>query len=206
MTLSLDKYRILGVEHAAIQKPGTGGPPPPMLEYDMHFINNVGFDVQQQDIAFEGDQQSVRKYFLNGVVVNVVCDTFDVAAISAAFNKQVVTAASLTAAGSTDTLPAGVAKRLYFGESAETTGVKCGFVAQIRCENITTQLMETLRFVAPVCALTVVRPPTLAYNSKAQLSVTFTAEKAVQDVRGVALAGVPADGCFWYMDALTGGG
>lgn len=192
MAVSADRYRILGAQHAAFQK-SSGGATPTVQEQDLHFINNVGFDVQQTDVAFEGDQQSVRKYFLNGITINVVCDTYDVAAISNAFNKQVITTG----------LPTGVAKRLYFGDDIEASGVKCGFVAQIRAENLTLQTMETLRFVAPMCSLTVVRPPVLAYNAKAQLNLQFTAEKTVNDIIGAPLPGAPADGCMWYLDALT---
>ena len=190
MPLSTDKYRILGVQHAAFQ---SSAAPPLIVENDLHFINNVGFDVQQTDVAFEGDQQSVRKFFLNGITINVVCDTYDVAAISAAFNKQTVTTG----------VPVGVAKRIYFGDDIEASGVKVGFLAQIRAENLTTQLMETLRFVAPICSLTVVRPPVLAYNAKAQLNLQFTAEKTTKDIGGAVLPGAPVDGCMWYLDALV---
>lgn len=194
MATSTARYRILGVEHAAILKPVVPATTPPSVaEHDLHFINNVGFDVQQQDIAFEGDQQSVRKYFLNGVTINVACDTFDVKAVSEAFNKQVVTTG----------LPTGIDGRLYFGDVAETSGVKVGIVAQIRAENLTTQLMETLRFVVPVGSLTVVRPPTLAYNAKAQLNLVISGEKTTTDIALQALPGVPTDGCFWYLDNIA---
>jgi hypothetical protein len=191
MALSTSRYRILGVQHAAFLSSPT---PPAIVENDLHFINNVGFDVQQTDVAFEGDQQSVRKFFLNGITINVVCDTYDVAAISAAFAKQEVVSG----------LPVNIAKRVYFGDDIEASGVKVGFVAQIRAENLTTQLMETLRFVAPMCSLTVVRPPVLAYNAKAQLNLQFTAEKTTTDIALVALPGAPTDGCMWYLDSITG--
>lgn len=171
-----------------------GGAATAVVEHDLHFINNVGFDVQQQDVAFEGDQQAVRKFFLNGVVINVACDTYDVAAISEAFDKDVVTAG----------LPSGIAGRVYFGDNTETAGVKCGLLAQIKAENLTTQLIETLRFVAPICVLSIVRPPVLAYNAKAQLQLTFTAEKTSVDIAGVGLPGVPTGGAFWYLDNSLG--
>lgn len=196
------KYRILGVEHAEIITRLTawvagGGTPVlgTMAHHDLHFINNVGFDVQQQDVAFEGDQQSVRKFFMNGIVVNVVCDTFDLKAISEAFDKDV----HVGTGGSTG-IPTGV-KRVYFGETDETAGVKVGLLAQIKAENLTLQTIETLQFVVPVASLTVVRPPVLAYNAKAVMNLTFTAEKTTTDIALNPLTGVPTDGTFWYLDA-----
>lgn len=179
---------------AAVTVIAAGAAGTAVVQHDLHFINNVGFDVQQQDVAFEGDQQAVRKFFLNGVVINVACDTYDVAAISEAFDKQVVTGG----------LPSGVAGRVYFGDNTETAGVKCGLLAQIKAENLTTQLIETLQFVAPICVLSIVRPPVLAYNAKAQLQLTFTAEKTSVDIAGVGLPGVPSGGAFWYLDNSLG--
>jgi hypothetical protein len=203
MATSTGRYRILGINHAAILLPGTPATPPnftPITEHDLHFINNVGYDIQQQDVAFEGDQQSVRKYFLNGMVINVVCDTVDIKAVSEAFNKQVVVGTGTTS--SDNNIPTGV-KRVYFGDSGETAGVKCGFLAQMLAEDLTTQDIVTLKFVAPITALTIVRPPTFAYNAKAQLSLTFTAEKTETDIAGNALADVPDDGAFWYLDEIS---
>lgn len=189
MATATGKFRILGVEHAAVLLDDAGT----VTEHDLHFINNVGFDIQQQDITFEGDQQAVRKYFFNGIVINVACDTYDVKAVSEAFNKQEITAG----------LPTGVTGRIYFGDEVETAGVKVGFLAQVKAENLTTQTIETLHFVAPMTALTIVRPPTLAYNAKAQLLLTFTAEKTSTDVAGDDLPSVPTNGCFWYLDRIA---
>lgn len=189
MATATGRFRILGVEHAAILMDDAGT----VTEHDLHFINNVGFDIQQQDITFEGDQQAVRKYFFNGIVINVACDTYDVKAVSEAFNKQEITAG----------LPAGVTGRVYFGDEVETAGIKVGFLAQVKAENLTLQTIETLHFVAPMTALTIVRPPTLAYNAKAQLLLTFTAEKTSTDVAGDALPSVPDNGCFWYLDRIA---
>jgi hypothetical protein len=189
MPASTAKFRILGIDHAAIQKDVAGT----LTEYDMHFINNVTFDVQQQDVAFEGDNQTVRKFFMNGITATAACDTYDLAAISNAFGKTEVTAG----------VPDGVDGRTYFGDSVETAGVKCGLVAQVYAENLTTQLIETLRFVLPICVLTVVRPPTLAFNSKGVLSMTFTAEKADADISGDPLPSVPSGGAFWYVDRIA---
>lgn len=161
-----------------------------VIQNDLHFINNVGFDVQQTDVAFEGDQQTVRKFFLNGIVVNVACDTYDLRAISGAFNKTENTVSVFSVTH----------KRTYFGETAETSGINVGFLAEVQAENINTGSVETLDFVVPVASLTVIRPPTLAFNAKAQLVLALTAQKVSQDISGIALAGCPPGGCYWYLD------
>jgi hypothetical protein len=165
-----------------------------IAEHDIHFINGVNFDTQTTDITYEGDNQSVRKTFLTGFVGTIVADTYDLAAISSAFNKQEVTTG----------LPAGVAARVYFGDSGEQAGARCGFIAQVKAENLTTGAIETLQFVCPVGSLTVVRPPALQYNTKGQLNMTFTAEKSSTDIAGTALPGVPAQGAFWFLDRMLG--
>lgn len=178
--------------YVAVATTTTGSLSGDVIQHDLHFINNVGFDVQQSDVAFEGDQQSVRKFFLNGIVINVACDTYDLRAVSTAFNK---TETSVTIGGV-------VHKRTYFGDTAETAGINVGFLAQVQAENLNTGIVETLQFVAPVTSLTVVRPPTLAYNAKAQLILALTAQKTDHDIGGIALPGCPTGGAFWFLDTL----
>lgn len=162
-------------------------------EHDIHFINNVSFDTQTTDINFEGDNQTVRKVFLNGFTATIVADTYDLSAISSAFAKEEITAG----------LPSGVDGRVYFGDSGESAGVKCGFLAQVKAENLSTNAIETLQFVCPVGSLTVVRPPNLQYNTKGTLNMTYTAEKTLNDIAGTALPSVPAEGCFWFLDRIA---
>ncbi len=186
------KFLIIGCEHAALQKK-VAGSPATIAEHDLMLINNVGFDVQQQDIAFEGDNTVRRKFFLNGIVVNVGTDAWDLKAVSEGFGKSEVTTG----------LPSGVAGRTYFGDSVETAGVKVGFVAAVVAENTVDGETETLRLVTPRDSLTIVRPPNFAYNTKAGLSLTLTAEKATTDIADIALPSVPSGGAFWYLDRMT---
>lgn len=188
MALSTARYRILGVEHAAIQKVVTAA----VVEYDIEMINNVGFDVQQQDITFEGDNVSIRKFFLNGIVINIGADVFDLAAISAAFGKQEITTG----------LPDGIDGRVYFGTTEETAGVRVGFMTEVQAENTVSGVTEVVRITMPRTVLTIVRPPNLAYNTKAPLAMTFTAEKTSKDLLDAALPGSPNGGCFWFLDRL----
>lgn len=184
-------FEIIGAEHAAIQKRVTGTPNT-IVEYDVSLVNNIGFDVQQQDIAFEGDNVSKRKFFLNGIVVNLAGDAWDLRAVSNAFGKSEITTG----------LPVGVAGRTYFGDSAETAGVKVGFVSEVYGENTVDGTTELLRLVTPRNTLTIIRPPNFAYNTKAGLSLTMTAEKTTTDIADIALPGVPTRGAFWYLDRL----
>lgn len=177
----------------AITTSTVGVGPTGIAEFDIHFINNVTFDTQTSDINFEGDNQTVRKVFLNGFTATIVADTYDLSAISSAFDKQEITAG----------LPAGVDGRVYFGDSGESAGVKCGFLAQVKAENLATNAIETLQFICPVGSLTVVRPPNLQYNTKGTLNMTFTAEKTTRDIAGTSLPSVPTDGCFWYLDRIA---
>lgn len=195
MALATARYRILGVEHAAIQKRVAGVSPNPdtVVEYDVQMINNIGFDVQQQDITFEGDNTAIRKFFLNGIVANIGADVFDLAAISSAFGKQEITTG----------LPTGVTGRVYFGTTEETAGVRVGFMSEVRAENTVNGATETVRITLPRTVLTIVRPPALAYNTKAPLAMTFTAEKTSQDLLGATLPSVPTGGCFWYLDRIV---
>jgi hypothetical protein len=162
-----------------------------IIEQDLHFINSVGFDTITNDIDFEGDNQVVRRVFLNGIQINVRTDTYDLAAISKAFNKIEVT-----------TIP-GVAGRTYMGDTDETAGARVGFVAQIRAENLVTGLNETLRLTCPVARLNVIAPPALAYNSKGVMELVFVAEKTNVQIDGSALPGVPTEGCYWMIDRIT---
>jgi hypothetical protein len=187
MAASTARLRFLGVEHAAFLKSTT---PPTIVEHDIHFINTVGFDTQTTDISFEGDNQSVRKTFLTGITINITADTYDLAAITGAFAKNVVTAA----------LPTGIEERVYFGDSVEAAGVRCGFLAQVLAENLTSNEIETVDFVAPMGTLTVARPPNLQYNTKGQLTMVFTAEKTGVDMGAVALPGLENGNIFWYLD------
>lgn len=184
-------FEIIGAEHAAIQRKVVGTPNT-IVEYDVSLVNNIGFDVQQQDIAFEGDNISKRKFFLNGIVVNLAGDAWDLRAVSNAFGKNEVTAG----------LPAGVAGRTYFGDSVETAGVKVGFVSEVYGENTVDGTTELLRLVTPRNTLTIIRPPNFAYNTKAGLSLTMTAEKTTTDIKDDALPGVPTRGAFWYLDRM----
>lgn len=162
-----------------------------IIEQDLHFINSVGFDTITNDIDFEGDNQVVRRVFLNGIQINVRTDTYDLAAISKAFNKIEVT-----------TIP-GVLGRTYMGDTDETAGARVGFVAQIRAENLVTGLNETLRLTCPVARLNVIAPPALAYNSKGVMELVFVAEKTSTQIDGSALPGVPTEGCYWMIDRIA---
>jgi hypothetical protein len=187
---STAKFRFVGVEHAGILKKVTGTPDT-IVEYDLHFINSVAFDTQTNDIDFEGDNQSVRRVFLNGITATVRCDTYDLSAISNAFGKNEVTTVT------------GVAGRTYFGDTDEVAGVTVGFVAQVRAENLTTGLNETVRVTMPRGRLQVLPPPGLAFNSKGVLELVFAAEKTAVDLINVALTGVPSGGAFWMLDRIT---
>lgn len=191
MATSTAKYRFIGVEHAAFLTRVTGTPNT-IAENDIHFVNNVSFDTQTSDITFEGDNTAVRKVFLNGFTATIVADTYDLSAISKAFNKQEITTG----------LPDGVAARMYFGDANEQAGARVGFLAQVKAENLTSGLIETLQFVCPVGTLTVVRPPNLQYNTKGQLNMTYTAERTANDIADIPLPSVPDEGIFWYVDRL----
>ena len=141
MATSNEKFRVLGVEHAAILMDSTPTPGT-VTEHDLHFVNTVNFDVQQQDIAFEGDQQTVRKYIMNGITINVTCDTVDVKAVSEAFNKSTVVG------DGTNGIATGTT-RVYFGDLAETSGVKVGFLAQTHADALTAQTVDIIDIVVP---------------------------------------------------------
>ncbi len=185
------RYRIIGVEHAEILV-NNGADPAAIVPHDVHFIREVAFDTQVQDITFEGDNQAVRKYMLNGITAVLRSDTWDLQAISAAFGKNEVTAG----------LPDGVTGRTYFGDAAEAAGVRCGLAVEVMAENIATNANERLRLVVPVGLLSVVRPPALQYNTKAGLEVNFSGEKTTTDIAGADLPGV-TDPIFWFVDRLA---
>jgi len=161
-----------------------------IVEHDLHFINQVSFDVQERDVTFEGDGQEVRKYFISSMTANLKTDTYDLEGISLAFGKNEVTTG----------LPASVTGRTYFGESAEVAGVRGGLVAEVLAENLETNLNERLRVIAPLGTLTALKPPALQHNQKAGLELKFSAERTTKDVLGLALPSVPTGGCFWYLD------
>lgn len=190
MAASTAKFRFVGVEHAAIIKVTGTAPSEALTEFDLHFINNVGFDTVTNEVDFEGDNQTVRRVFLNGITVTIACDTYDLAAVSNAFDKDEVTTI------------AGITGRTYFGDSDETAGTTCGFVAQVRAENLTSGLNETVRLTVPRGRLQVITPPALAYNAKGVLTLNYTGEKTDADLLGDPLEDAPAGGIFWFLDRM----
>lgn len=184
------KFRIVGVEHAAALV-SSGGVTPTIVEVDMHFVNSVTWDPQTSEINFEGDNQQVRRTYLNGINVAIRLDTWDLAAASSIFDKDEVTTVE------------GVAGRTYFGDIDEQAGVTSGFVSQVRAENLTSGTNETVRSVSPKGRLQVIRPMAAVYNNKAVMELTYAAERSTTDVVGAALTDVPAQGAMWFLDRIT---
>lgn len=184
------KFRIVGISNFSALL-NDGAATPAIKKVDLHFINQVTWDPQTSEINFEGDDQQVRRTYLNGINVAIRSDTYDLAAVSDIFKKSEVTTV------------VGVAGRIYFGDSDEVAGAACGVNAEARAENLTTGLNETLMIVSPKGRMQVVKPPTFGYNAKAPLELTYAAEKTSTDILGVALTGVPAGGAMWFVDRIV---
>jgi hypothetical protein len=190
MAFATQEYSIIGVKHAAIMLV-VDGTPDTIVENDILFARNVNYEPQVQTITFEGDDVREDRDILNGLNITVQADKFDLATISNAYGKQVVTAS----------LPDGVAGRIYFGDSGELS-VLCGVVSEVDAKNEATGDIETLRMVVPKATLKVFQPRALQYNTKAGTEFRFSALKTAVDLLNVALPGVPAGGAFWYLDQM----
>lgn len=184
------KFRMSGVRHAAVLQ-STGGGTPTIVERDLHFINGLTFDPQTDEIVFEGDDESVRRNFLRGINVSVTLDTYDLAAVSTVFGKDEVAVT-------------GTLGRTYFGNAVEVAGISCGLMSEVLAENLQSTTTERLRTVVPRGRMSVITPPTLGYNAKAQMALTFSGEKTAFDVINAALTGVVStDPILWYMERMA---
>lgn len=187
MAISSDKYRILGVYEAGFLYAVTTT----ATERPVKFVNKVDFSSDINEIDFEGDQQRERVYVFNGLTASIECDYFDLAALANTFNKTKETGVT------------GVAERTYFGENAETLGVAVGFYCKAQAYESVGAVTCNIAIVIPRATVTAIEAPALGYNTKAQLKFKITASKTTTDIAAQALAGVPSDGCFWYIQQYT---
>ncbi len=189
MAITTKKYRIAGVnQFDLLYNVATV-----VTAIQVHFVNKVDFKTDTGEIEFQGDQQSFKKFFMNGIEADVTADTYAMNALATVFAKTEVTAS----------LPSGVATRTYFGETTETAGIQVGARFTCSAVELTGNTNVTIRVEMPICSLTVVEPPPLSYNGKGVLNMKLTAQKTAVDIAAAALQGVPSGGAYWYIDQLS---
>lgn len=189
MSASTRIWRILGVDRMDVLTDAGGGT---VTVTEARFVNQVSFNSDIGNVDFQGSQEQERVYVDNGFSVEATLDKYDLKAITTAFGKSVVNSPGL-----------GVAKRVYFGESAQTAGVSVGVRCTVSAVDEATGDTKSLRIEVPRSTLTVIEPPNLAYNGKGQARMRFSAEKVSTDIAGNALPSVPPGGCRWFMDELS---
>lgn len=187
MAIATEKYRILGVYEAGFITDVSSV----ATEKPVKFVNKIDFSNEVNEVNFEGDQTQERVYIFNGLSASVECDYFDLATIASVYNKTEVTSVT------------GVDSRTYFGETAEIGGIGVGFYAKAQAYESVGGVTKMIRIAIPRATIAAVEAPSLGYNAKAQLKFKVTAVKATTDIAGVALAGVPVSGAYWYLDELT---
>jgi hypothetical protein len=186
---NMSLYRIVTITDLALVRDVAGAA---TLE-DIHFGNKAEFKTDTTTITYEGDGQVAKKYFSSAFDVDIAADTWDAEAFELTFGKATVTAG----------LPVGVTKRTYWGSNADAAGISCGVSATATVEDLATGANTQVRIVAPVGTLSPPNPPALANIAKSPMVAQFSAKKTTVDIAGDALPGVPADGCFWYMEELA---
>lgn len=191
MAASTRIYRILGVNAAYLLSDGGGGA---VTATQVRFANQINFSSDIGTVDFQGDQEQERVYVDNGFTVEFTGDKYDVKGVTTALSKNVVTSGAGLA---------GIAQRVYFGDTAQTAGVSVGFRATCSAVDEVSGATKTIRIEVPRCTLTVVEPPNLQYNGKGQLRLRLSAEKTSTDIAGTALPSVPTGGCRWYLDELS---
>jgi hypothetical protein len=162
-------------------------------DIDLSFANNCDFKTDITTITYEGDGQQAKKYYSTAFDMDIEADDFDELFLEKVFGKSTVTAS----------LPAGVAKRTYWGSNADSAGVVCGIQMQATVEDVATGANKQIVITAPKGTLSPPNPPAVKNIAKAGLKMSFSAKKTTTDIAGDALPGVPADGCFWYIDELA---
>lgn len=184
--MALAQYRILGITDAKIQYNNTGS----VAEADLHFVNNVEIEPEEETIEFEGDDQKIKRFAISGMSGTITLDTIDITDLGGAggFAKTEQTGLS------------GIASRTYWGDETEAAGITRGLKLRAKAEKISSGATVDVDIIVFRARLSAVRPPSLSNKAKAQLQLKFSAERATTDIAGGALTGVPTNGAFWAFD------
>lgn len=187
--MALGQYRILGITDAKILYNVTGT----VTKLDLHFVNTVEINPEEETIEFTGDDQKVVRYAVSGMNGTITQDTIDITDLGAAgaFGKTEQTGIS------------GVASRTYWGDETEAAGITRGLEFKAKAEKLSDGSTKDIVITVPRARIAAVRPPSLANKAKAQLQLRFSAERTTTDIGGNALTGVPTNGAFWYFDELS---
>lgn len=187
--MALGQYRILGITDAKILYNNSGS----VAEADLHFVNSVEIEPEEETIEFIGDDQKVKRFAMSGMNGTITLDTVDIADIGGAggFAKTEQTGIS------------GVASRTYWGDETEAAGITRGLSFKAKAEKLSNGATVDVKIVVPRARLSAVRPPSLNNKAKSPISLRFSAERATTDIAGGALTGVPTNGAFWYFDEMS---
>ena len=186
---NMSKYRIVTITDLALIHDVAGT----ATAVDLSFGNKAAFKNELKTITYEGDGQEAKKFIMAGCDIDIESDDYDELALELIFGKVTVTAS----------LPSGVAARTYWGANADSAGMVCGIQVACTAEDLATGINKTLHITAPKGTLSSPEPPDVQNLKKAGMKLKFSAKKTTTDISGVALPGVPADGCFYWVEVLT---
>lgn len=184
--MALAQYRILGITDAKILYNNASA----VAEVDLHFVNNVEIEPEEETIEFEGDDQKVKRFAISGMSGTITLDTIDILDLGGTGGFAKTEQTALT----------GIASRTYWGDETESAGITRGLRFRAKAEKLSDGSTKDVDIIVFRARISAVRPPSLSNKAKAQLQLRFSAERATTDIAGGALTGVPTNGAFWAFD------
>lgn len=152
------------------------------------------FNSDTTDLTWEGDGKTKTITSITGFSATIEAEAFSPEILDVLFGLTALTTG----------LPVGVSKRHYYGSDVTDAGVGTGLVIYCTATDDTTGASTFVRIYAPRGTLQPPGPPTgLATKATAQMSMTFSADKTITDIAGLALPTVPTGGVRWIMDELS---
>lgn len=142
---------------------------------------------------------------ISGGVLTAITITFPGVGYTSApaitFTGGAGTGAAATAVLST--LPSNATGRIYFGQNTDFAPPYIEIRVKAAALNETLNRAEKVEIVIPRATPSPFKPGGLASRAKQAHEIEFAAVKTAVDLLGVALTGVPADGCSHFMEFST---
>ncbi len=161
-----------------------------VVEHTVTFANQASFQPEEKTIEFEGSGTTSTVYLQSKLTAELQADAWPLDVLNAIYGDTAVTAG----------LPAGVARRQFFGKRKQS-GVKAGLKVTAVAINDADSTTRIIDIIVPVGLLSAVQAPSLQSGNKAPMKVKLAAEQTAKDLAGTAIVGLAAgEVCTWFFD------
>jgi hypothetical protein len=189
--MAIDNYRITGLTAAkALTNVSTT-----LTKTQLVFANGVDFKNDVTTITWEGDSQKVKLAVLNAIDLTAAIDYLMLKALSTIYGLTNV--ATLTGAYTDE------AFRVYFGATADQTGVVAGLEMLCNAVRLDTGVNKVIKVSIPQAQWSPVDFAKLATSGKTGTTIAISSLKVSADIVGTALQGVPSGGIHGYVAELV---